>query len=272
MKQKENNQVPAVINFDYEGNPIGFTMDETVTVNATEMAKPFGKQTNDWLRLTSTEEFLNTLENIRFSNEPTGKSRRSELVKTVNGIGTWMHEDVALEFARWLSPKFGIWCNDRIKELLTKGQTSLNPHHPEISNFMRHSDRKLPYEYENHPNVNPTVRHLQQILCQSPDIMSSLRAYCQKKHYSMRAVIAAAIEEKLYREAYPDKFNQVKLMDEIEMKKQEIYYLNCLFAEKEKSCHEKFDIELAMKNQEIDYLKQLQAAKDQTIAVLQDNK
>ena len=35
-----------------------------------------------------------------------------------------MHEDVALEFARWLSPAFSIWCNDRIKELLTVGMTA----------------------------------------------------------------------------------------------------------------------------------------------------
>lgn len=27
------------------------------------------------------------------------------------GGGTWMHEDVALEFARWLSLAFAIWCN-----------------------------------------------------------------------------------------------------------------------------------------------------------------
>lgn len=32
-----------------------------------------------------------------------------------------MHEDVALEFARWLSPQFAIWCNDRIKELFKEG-------------------------------------------------------------------------------------------------------------------------------------------------------
>lgn len=38
--------------------------------------------------------------------------------------GTWFHEDVALEFARWLSPHFAIWCNDRIKELLTTGVTT----------------------------------------------------------------------------------------------------------------------------------------------------
>ena len=35
-----------------------------------------------------------------------------------------MHEDVALEFARWLSPEFAIWCNDRIKELLRHGMTA----------------------------------------------------------------------------------------------------------------------------------------------------
>ena len=38
-----------------------------------------------------------------------------------------MHEDVAMEFARWLSPKFAIWCNDRIKELLTTGMTATQP-------------------------------------------------------------------------------------------------------------------------------------------------
>lgn len=56
----------------------------------------------------------------------------SELVQVVKGgnvkqQGTWMHEDVAIEFARWLSPKFAIWCNDHIKELLTTGMTATQP-------------------------------------------------------------------------------------------------------------------------------------------------
>ena len=55
----------------------------------------------------------------------------TELVRVVQGgepelQGTWMHEDVAMEFARWLSPLFAIWCNDRIKELLTQGVTTVN--------------------------------------------------------------------------------------------------------------------------------------------------
>ena len=57
----------------------------------------------------------------------------SALIQTVKGgngeQGTWMHEDVALEFARWLSPAFAIWCNRRIKELFT---TSRQPTEAEI--------------------------------------------------------------------------------------------------------------------------------------------
>ena len=36
-----------------------------------------------------------------------------------------MHEDVALDFAQWLSIDFKLWCNDRLKELLKTGKTEL---------------------------------------------------------------------------------------------------------------------------------------------------
>ena len=35
-----------------------------------------------------------------------------------------MHEDVALDFAQWLSVDFRLWCNDRIKELIRHGITA----------------------------------------------------------------------------------------------------------------------------------------------------
>jgi hypothetical protein len=121
----KNSNLPEVINFDYEGNPVSFAMDGKVMVNATQMAKPFGKRPSKWLELPSTKEFLDVLSNVR-------KSDTENLVVKQNGgrnPGTWMHEDAALEFARWLSPKFSIWCNDRIKELLAKEQpqTELPP-------------------------------------------------------------------------------------------------------------------------------------------------
>ena len=101
-------------------------------VNATEMAKTFGKYPKDFLVNKQTKEFLTSLSAVR------GISL-TELVKVVQGgdpqmQGTWMHEDVALEFARWLSPAFAIWCNDRIKELLKYGMTATQPTLDEMVN------------------------------------------------------------------------------------------------------------------------------------------
>lgn len=108
--------------FKYNGNEICFhTEDGSVMVNATEMAKAFDKRPIDWLRLPSTQEFMKALSNVRKSHTSLVQSLMGS---PENGGGTWLHEDVALEFARWLSPSFAIWCNDRIKELLKYGMTA----------------------------------------------------------------------------------------------------------------------------------------------------
>lgn len=107
--------------FAYNGNDVTFARKDGVTmVNATQMAKKFGKLPADWTRQKSTKEFISALMTAK------GIHIASDLLKVINGDkgATWMHEDVALEFARWLSPAFAIWCNDRIKELLTFGITA----------------------------------------------------------------------------------------------------------------------------------------------------
>lgn len=115
--------------FSYNNNPVSFK-DESgqVYINATEMAKPFGKLVADWTRLKSTEEFIRTLVRVKYGNS---HITSDNLIMIVKGNfkdnrtqGTWMHEDVALEFSRWLSPEFAIWCNDRIKELMRYGITA----------------------------------------------------------------------------------------------------------------------------------------------------
>jgi phage antirepressor YoqD-like protein len=107
--------------FAYDGNDVTFARKDGVTmVNATQMAKKFSKLPADWTRQKSTKEFISALMTAR------GIHIATDLLRVVNGDkgATWMHEDVALEFARWLSPAFAIWCNDRIKELLTFGLTA----------------------------------------------------------------------------------------------------------------------------------------------------
>jgi phage antirepressor YoqD-like protein len=117
-----NGDTPISKMFAYDGNNVTFAKKgNLVMVNATQMAKPFGdsKRAKNWLALKSTDEFLAVLSEGR--NLPS-----SDLVRVTYGNNgtTWMHEDVAIEFARWLSPAFAIWCNDRIKELLTIGITA----------------------------------------------------------------------------------------------------------------------------------------------------
>lgn len=105
--------------FQYHGNPISFHKGDNLMVNATQMAKPFNKSPKDFLKTEQSKRFIEALSEVK-------KILSSDLVKVTygNNGGTWMHEDVAIEFARWLSPAFAIWCNDRIKELLMKGTVS----------------------------------------------------------------------------------------------------------------------------------------------------
>lgn len=110
--------------FAYDGNDVTFAYKDGVTmVNATQMAKKFSKLPADWTRQKSTKEFISALMTAR------GIHIATDLLRVINGDkgATWMHEDVALEFARWLSPAFAIWCNDRIKELMKFGMTATQP-------------------------------------------------------------------------------------------------------------------------------------------------
>ena len=115
-----------LLKYAYQGSEVTFSNGENVMVNATQMAKVFGKQPHEWLRLPSTKEFLDELTTTRKSlscdYQPViTKKGGSNLEEQ----GTWMHEDAALEFARWLSPSFAIWCNDRIKELIKNGVSDI---------------------------------------------------------------------------------------------------------------------------------------------------
>lgn len=121
---KNASQSSEITVFQYNGANISFSNGKDTTINATEMALAFNKSVADWTRQKSTKEFVNTLSAVK--GIPS-----SALIQTVRGgnahdkQGTWMHEDVAIEFARWLSPAFAIWCNDRIKELLSHGMTAM---------------------------------------------------------------------------------------------------------------------------------------------------
>ena len=110
--------VQSAGNLNYTNNTRQKTM-----INASKMAKPFGKTAGNWLRLSFAKKFLAALSEAK--NIPLAglvqivKQNKNDLEK-----GVWIHEEAALEFARWLSPSFAIWNNRRTQELLMTGKTS----------------------------------------------------------------------------------------------------------------------------------------------------
>ena len=106
----------AIQTYNYQGCDISFETNGKIMVNATQMARPFGKNPADFLKTQYANEFIKALADMK-------KIISADLLKVKKGgqpneQGTWMHEDLAIEFARWLSPEFAIWCNDQIKQLI----------------------------------------------------------------------------------------------------------------------------------------------------------
>lgn len=110
--------------FQYNGNAVTFRTEKGITyINATDMARPFGKRPVDYLRLPSTNELVKAV--VRKSHSGECQAVITECGGTVGGGGTWLHEDVALDFAQWLSVDFRLWCLARLKELLMTGVTTV---------------------------------------------------------------------------------------------------------------------------------------------------
>lgn len=162
-----------IIKFDYEGQKISFEFaDGNKMINATEMAKPFGKQINGFLRQKSTQEFIILLED-RYANSRNGTT--IEVLRVVQGgtpelQGTWMDEKLALKFAAWLSPAFELWVYDKIQELLTTGKTELKEVPP--TGFSA-TLRLLAQQWEAQEKINSEVR---QELDNTAELLDELEA------------------------------------------------------------------------------------------------
>ena len=90
-------------------------------LNATAIAKQYGKRVGDYLRNDRTQEYIEALaENLSRTRKIT--LNKKQLVAVKNGgtnNGTWLHPKLAIDFARWLDPKFAVWCDEQIEQLLS---------------------------------------------------------------------------------------------------------------------------------------------------------
>jgi prophage antirepressor-like protein len=128
MENKKELQV-----FEFEGKRITFDFgDGNEMVNATEIAKAFGKRLPDFTRLKQTKEFIKELETLINTTVVADVQQRKKAIKVIQGgnrkdlQGTWYEQRLALKLAAWLNPKFELWIYGKIRELLSTGQVTMS--------------------------------------------------------------------------------------------------------------------------------------------------
>lgn len=95
-----------------EYNGTVFTFREDGYFNMTKAAKAFGKQLHNFWLSPSTTEYMEALQATLDSNVSLKEAQR--------GVGTWGHPKLAVFFARWLDPKFAVFCDAVIDDILSK--------------------------------------------------------------------------------------------------------------------------------------------------------
>ncbi len=111
--------------FSYQDHPISFrAANNKMMINATQMARSFGVLPAEILRKADFVRYRQHLVEKGIS-----ESLDSQIFTTRgrNNGATWIDEELAMEFARQLSPEFSQWCNTKINELMTRGYATLEP-------------------------------------------------------------------------------------------------------------------------------------------------
>lgn len=110
---------------DYMGSNIEFKVVEGhVYANANRMAEAFGgsKKLADWKRSENTKRYIEALEKHMENSHMLIKSEKTNIEY---GGGTWIHEKLILNFARYLNVEFELWCDEQIATLLREGNVSI---------------------------------------------------------------------------------------------------------------------------------------------------
>ena len=112
--------------FSYEGSPIEFEIiDGQVFANATAMFRANNARLDHWKDAESTSRYIQayTQNSGIYENQVVITKQGSPQ----NGGGTWIHERLILNAARYISVEFELWCDKKVSELLRTGKTQLAP-------------------------------------------------------------------------------------------------------------------------------------------------
>jgi hypothetical protein len=104
--------------YQFEESLIEFEIiNGNVMVNATQMAKVFGKKIDNFTRIDNTKSFISECVNNANKRFISIESIE-DLIISKQKSGTFMHRILALKFAAWLNPRFELWVYSTIDEIL----------------------------------------------------------------------------------------------------------------------------------------------------------
>lgn len=114
-----------------ELNGIAVVTREDGFVNATQLCKAGGKLFGDWKRLDSTTALMEELA----SDTQIPISALMDITKGGNdkkAQGSWIHPDLAVQLAQWISPVFAIKVSRYIRELAITGSVNLEQNRTDV--------------------------------------------------------------------------------------------------------------------------------------------
>ena len=130
QKKKEDEKQSILKDLGGEINLNGITVlsREDGFINATAMCKAGGKQFKNWYRLDSTKELIEELDNKL--KKSVAHIWATKIVDIIQGgsaklQGSWIHPDLAVHLAMWISPTFGIQVSGWIRELALTGSVTI---------------------------------------------------------------------------------------------------------------------------------------------------
>lgn len=160
-----------VVQFIYKNQSIDFMFNnELLMVNATQMAKMFGKRLDVFLKSDHAKAFIQELQRNTFIDKDK-PLQLNEIMLKRGSKGTWMHRILALKFAAWLDTEFELWVFSTINKLMIGHYSDLSKAALEEIIAQREFDEKK----EKLISKNPNLTVFFDLLDKNPELLDVLK-------------------------------------------------------------------------------------------------
>ena len=141
-------------------NNVSVSFNEAGYLNATQIASHFGKRVPDFLKTEQNQEYISALaEHLSKTKKIVLEENQLVIVKHGgNNRGTWLHPKLAIHFARWLDPKFAVWCDEQIEHIISGSPPLQQPQLP--AEYFAHLAKMAHYAED--------YQKIQSLLCTDP--------------------------------------------------------------------------------------------------------